>query len=68
MRVKTFVSGIANGWSETFRYLDEQVAGLGDIKIVSVTDQVVSNPIYDSTRMPLAPLQDAHVVRLIVYE
>lgn len=62
MKVKTFCYGLANGYSETFVSLDEEIKKLGDIKIISLVDTFY--PKVSTTTNNL----DVHIVRVVVYE
>jgi len=59
MKVKTFYSGLANGFTKAFELLDANVASLGDITIHSLTDTYYPEEA-DQNRC-------AHIVRVLVY-
>lgn len=63
MKVKTFCFGLANGYTASFKGLDEEIKKLGNIKITSLTDTF-----YPKTGRTAASSFDDHVVRVVVYE
>ena len=67
MNVKTYVVGLAMGWEDSLKNLDEIIKkDLGtSIKIHSVTDTLYEN---EYLRKSLGRKGEPHLARVIVYE
>ena len=66
MRVKTFSTGLANGYDPAFNRLDNLVKELGeDIIIHSLRDY--SYDAYGAPAGKVSPNMDSHITRVVVY-
>lgn len=58
MKVKTFCRELLDDYETVFSKLDTDVCGLGDVKIITLTDKFY----------PMFKRTDGRLVRVVVYE
>ncbi|MHB1316634.1 MAG: hypothetical protein ACYCZW_02120 [Minisyncoccota bacterium] len=65
MKVKTFISGIANGLAQTYEFLDNQVNELNPTEIIFINDTHLADGILsDKINYYTGPC----IVRMVVYK